>query len=556
MIIYFANRVMNILGQASTKLPEGFVILEDSKVEDVDTGVATFECRIGFDKSNRLQLEDMTESGNYILRSHENEQEFYTIIDTEIDTKNQEIYVYAEDAGLDLLNEVVGEFAATQAYNAVWYINKYTNDSGFEIGINEIPSSTKRKLSWDGEATCTERLASIAAQFGGYEISYSFDIKGMKIQHKYINIYKKRGKSLDEELRLNRDIDRIVTKKSVANLATAFYCTGGIPKGKDKAITLSGYKYDDGDFYVSGAYLRSRKANAKWSRYVWNKEPNKKSTDYGFIVKPYSYDTTSQQTLCSHAITELKKVCDMEVNYEVDINRLPEDVGIGDRVNIVDDAGELYLSARILKLETSVVEDTYKATLGEYLIKDSGISQKVEALATQFAELAANRTFYTWIAYADDATGTGISLDPTGKAYLGTAANQVVDEVSITDPTIFTWSKIKGEPGANGENGTDGEDATLLHIDSSEGTVFKNNSATTVLTATILRGANRITNATTLAAVFGSSAYLQWKFKRAGEDSYTIIPSDDSRVSNGGFTLTVSMDDVETSITYSAELIT
>ena len=553
MILYFANRVMSILGQASTKLPEGFVIIEDSKVEDVDTGVATFECKIGFNKANRLQLEDMTESGNYILRSHDNEQEFYTIIDTEIDTKNQEVYVYAEDAGLDLLNEVVSEFAAPQAYTAEWYINKYTNDSGFEIGINEIPSTTTRKLSWDGEATCTERLASVATQFGGYEISYSFDIKGMEIQHKYINIYKKRGKSLEEELRLNRDIDRIITKKSVANLATAFYCTGGIPKGKDKPITLSGYKYDDGDFYVSGNYLRSRNANAKWSRYVWNKEPNKKSTDYGFIVKPYSYETTSQQTLCSHAITELKKVCDMEVNYEVDINTLPDNVKIGDRVNIVDDAGELYLSARILKLETSVVEDSYKATLGEYLIKDSGISQRVEDLATQFAELAANRTFYTWIAYADDETGTGISLDPTGKAYLGTAVNQVVDEVSITDPTIFTWSKIKGDPGTSGENG---EDATLLHIDSSEGTVFKDKSATTVLTATIFRGANRITNAATLAAVFGSEAYLQWRFKKAGESSYSIISSDDSRLSNEGFTLTVSMADVDTSITYSAELIT
>ena len=226
---------------------------------------------------------------------------------------------------------------------------------------------------------------------------------------------------------------------------------------------------------------------------------------------------------------------------------------IGDRVNIVDDAGELYLSARILKLETSVVEDSYKATLGEYLIKDSGISQRVEDLATQFAELAANRTFYTWIAYADDETGTGISLDPTGKAYLGTAVNQAVDEVSITDPTIFTWSKIKGDPGTSGENG---EDATLLHIDSSEGTVFKDKSATTVLTATIFRGANRITNAATLAAVFGNEAYLQWRFKKAGESSYSIISSDDSRLSNGGFTLTVSMADVDTSITYSAELIT
>ena len=456
MILYFTNREMQILGQASGTLPDGFVILDDLKSEDVDTGVSTFECKIGFDKENRLTLEAMTNSGNYLLRSHDNENEFYTIIDTEVDTKNQEVYIYAEDAGLDLLNEVVGAYEAAESHTAEWYINKYTNDSGFEIGINEIPATSTRKLSWDGEATVTERLASIATQFGGYEISFSFDIKGMEVSNKYINIYKERGKELEEPLMLNRDIDRIITKKSVANLATAFLCTGGIPKGKDKPITLEGYEYDDGDFYVSGKYVKSREAVNKWSRYVWNKEPNQQTGYAGHIVRRYTYDTTSQKTLCSHAITELKKICDMEVNYEVDINRLPDTVRIGDRVNIVDDAGELYLSARILQLDTSIVNGSYKATLGEYLIKDSGISQRVEDLAAQFAELAANRTFYTWIAYADDETGAGISLDPAGKEYMGTAANQTSEEVDISDPSIFKWSKIKGEQGPQGETGEAG----------------------------------------------------------------------------------------------------
>lgn len=456
MILYFANREMQILGQASTTLPNSFVILDDLKSEDVDTGVATFECKIGFDKESRLKLEEMTNAGNYLLRSDGDENEFYTIIDSEIDTKNQEVYIYAEDAGLDLLNEVVGAFEATESHTAEWYINKYTNDSGFEIGINEIPSTSTRKLSWDGEATATERLASIATQFGGYEISFSFAINGMEVSNKYINIYKERGKSIEEPLMLNRDIDRIITKKSVANLATAFLCTGGIPKGKDKPITLEGYEYDDGDFYVSGKYVKSREAVNKWSRYVWNKEPNQQTGYAGHIVRRYTYDTTSQKTLCSHAITELKKICDMEVNYEVDINRLPDTVRIGDRVNIVDDAGELYLSARILKFDKSAVNKSYKATLGEYLIKDSGISQKVEDLAAQFAELAANRTFYTWIAYADDETGAGISLDPAGKEYMGTAANQASEEVDISDPSIFKWSKIKGEQGPQGETGEAG----------------------------------------------------------------------------------------------------
>ena len=113
----------------------------------------------------------------------------------------------------------------------------------------------------------------------------------------------------------------------------------------------------------------------------------------------------------------------------------------------MDDNGELYLSARILKLEISIAKDSQKATLGEYLIKSSGISDKVQALASQFAELAKNRVYYTWIVYADDENGNGISLDPDGKAYVGIAANRKTMEPDLTDPIVYKWSKVEGDPG-------------------------------------------------------------------------------------------------------------
>lgn len=390
MILYFADRQMRVLGLASTTLKKGYVISEDLKTEEIETGVATFSCHIGFTDETRAKLEEMTDAGNYLLRSHDGENEFYTIIDTEIDTKNKEIYIYAEDAGLDLINEIAGEFEATESHNAEWYINKYIIDSGFEIGINEIPTDTVGKLKWEGEETVTARLASIATQFGGYEISFSFDIKGLEITNKYVHFHKERGQDNGVQLRLNKEIDRIITSKTVANLATAFVCEGGVPDNGDTPMTFSSKNYtwedDDGDFYIDGDKLKSRKAVEKWSRYVWNKEPNQLAGYEGHIVRPYSYDTDDPDTLRVHAVTELKKVCDMEINYEIDINRLPEGVRIGDRVNIIDDAGEMYISTRVLKLESSVVNQKYDATLGEHLIKTSGISQKVAALAEEFAK--------------------------------------------------------------------------------------------------------------------------------------------------------------------------
>lgn len=444
MIIYFADRHMKVLGQASTGLPSGFSIRKDEKIEETDTGVASFSCYIAFEDKDRLAVEAMTDAGNYLLRKNDDENEFYTIIDSEVDPESHEVYIYAEDAGLDLLNEIADPYEATEAHPIAWYVEKWTEDSGFEIGINEIPNLT-RKLKWDGESTITERLASVATQFDNAEISYSFDIDGLIITNKYINIHKKRGKDIGDELRINNHLNNIIVKKSVANLATALRVTGGTPDGQEDPITLKGYSYDDGDFYVdSNGILKSRKAVERWSRYCWEK----KIPGYeGHIEKTYSYDTTNKQTLCAHAVTELKSICEMEVNYEANIAILPDTVKIGDRVNIVDDNGELYVSARLLQLKTSIVEGTRKATFGEYLIKDSGISDKVEALAAQFAEIAKSRFFYTWIAYADDNVGTGIALDPTGKAYMGISANRTSETPDISDPSLYKWSKVQGEKG-------------------------------------------------------------------------------------------------------------
>ena len=66
------------------------------------------------------------------------------------------------------------------------------------------------------------------------------------------------------------------------------------------------------------------------------------------------------------------------------------------------------------------------------------------------------KTYYTWIRYADDAQGNGISNDPTGKAYIGLAYNKET-AVESDDPSDYKWSDIKGEPGVPGAVGADGK---------------------------------------------------------------------------------------------------
>ena len=64
------------------------------------------------------------------------------------------------------------------------------------------------------------------------------------------------------------------------------------------------------------------------------------------------------------------------------------------------------------------------------------------------------KVLYTWIRYADDAQGNGISDNPVGKKFLGLAHNKETS-VESNDPKDYQWSDIKGEDGIGlpGEDG-------------------------------------------------------------------------------------------------------
>lgn len=448
MIIYFADRNLNITGLASTSLPSGFRISEDQLTEDVDTGVNTFEFKVSYTDGSRQELERAVTVGTYILKGGGNafDEEvntydaLYQIVETSFDTLSYELSVYAEDAGLDLLNTVVG--AATFTSQTLSQMLTATLPAGWSANLIGTPTGTQT-TTYDGESSCTERVDSIAGLFG-CEVYYSFVIERFEITKKVVNVTPKRGdQDAKIQLRLNEDINRIVTKSSIANLATAFTVTGGTPDGSDTPINLVGYSYtytdpDTGDVYkvdtVTGQ-MRNESAMARWASVL--------DTD-GLLLRQYTFDTDSQATLAGQARAELQKQSKVAVEYEVDFVTL-RGAKIGDRVNIIDEQGELFLEARLLQIHTSVTAMTQTATIGEYKIKSSGIADMIKAYASEFAA-----------------------------------------------------------------NVRDGLDGVVLSIVSSGGNVFHNTPISTTLTATVFYGTVVIENQTALENYFGAGAAIKW----------------------------------------------
>ena len=163
-------------------------------------------------------------------------------------------------------------------------------------------------------------------------------------------------------------------------------------------------------------------------------------------------------------------------------------------------------------------------------------------------------------------TTRGIYMDNDGQFVFGDASQYVkfyrVSEgkykLAIAVEDLFIGSKSVAESIEDVSKAIDNvrdEITTLLRIESSRGTVFKNDQVSTILSVVLYHGKQRITDASTMREVFGSGAYLQWKWQRLDDASFGVISSTDTRFGDDGFTFTLSPEDVDTKVTFMCELI-
>ena len=212
------------------------------------------------------------------------------------------------------------------------------------------------------------------------------------------------------------------------------------------------------------------------------------------------------------------------------------------------------ITAKTITAEKVKVDDlvAFDATIGGFNITNSSIYSGAKESVTN--------------------TTRGIYLDKNGQISFGDADNYI-RYYKASDGTYkleISADSISIKSGGSGESTSldaaiediksdvdslRNEITTLLRIESSRGTVFKNDQVATVLSVVIYHGTKRITDSASMKSTFGSSAYLQWKWQRLDDSSFGIISSSDSRFGDNGFTFTLSPEDVDTKITFMCELI-
>ncbi|EKQ14648.1 phage tail assembly [Lacticaseibacillus casei A2-362] len=470
---YFTDRAWHLLGIATAGGGGKIHIVDDTDDQLISAGARTYSGTIRFTPELSSKVQAMAARGNYILYMDErNKAVFMTIMESSHDPLAGEETFTAEDAGIDLINETVGPYKAPQAMGIADYIKLFTNDSGFEIGLNEIPN-LKRTLEWTDESDTTlNRILSVATQFDNAELGFSFDVSGTTVVRRVINIHKRIGADRNITLYVDKDINKIVTSGSIYDLYTAVTPTGGTPESKDgettdqQPITLEGYQWTDPD----GRYVLTKEgvlldpvANQTWSRLL--AKGGSPSVNAAYINRVVTYTATSQATLLQSALSDLKAHNHEAVNYETDIAVLPQNINIGDTIHLADEDEHLYLSARLLELKSSYSMDTHTATLGDYLIEHDQVAAQYRQLAEQIKNLPKTVQYYPWIRYADDDKGTNMSAFPTDKKYMAFRYSNK-SSVPSDNPADYAgkWALIKGADGADGVPGAKGADGRTSYF--------------------------------------------------------------------------------------------
>jgi len=107
--------------------------------------------------------------------------------------------------------------------------------------------------------------------------------------------------------------------------------------------------------------------------------------------------------------------------------------------------GKTYIGLAYNKL--TAVESTDYADYEWFLFKgDTGVQGPPGADGQQY---------WTWIKYADDASGNGMSDSPVGKEYIGIAYNKT-SQTESSNPADYSWALFKGDQGVQGPPGDDG----------------------------------------------------------------------------------------------------
>ena len=423
-MITITNRRYETLCQLSFELAGGLIAYDDWFEQDLETGVGTFEFTV--DKDGNPELEKII-NGCYVFVMDGTQTRGFEIVS--IDQDNDSKTFYCEDGGLDLLGERVGPLDSTSRTLKEHFATA-SLDSGWEIGVNDVPDSSKRSIKVESFETAVKRMRRIAKAFD-VELSFSYEFVHGKVHRKLVNFHKRIGEDKKIRLEYGINVSKIRKKESIEHLATALRGIGA------DDLTLAGFEFTDpnGRYILdSTGLLFDTLENERWKRV--------NATQGGYIVDVYNSKAKTKETLFNETFLQLKKRAYPEATYEVDITLLPEVAYIGDSASIVDNDYQpaIQIEARIAKLKKQLSQPNIgKVTITNVVENPDTISERVQRLSTLVKERLFDFTEVPFVMSIQSTDG-GVFQNSNISTKLIASVSKM--DIPMTNRFTYRWKRV------------------------------------------------------------------------------------------------------------------
>ena len=411
----------------------------DTWRRQLETGSSTFEFTVfkrtvQSDTSSKQAYKSLNDKA---FVSFKYKRKTYVFNIMKITEDEQTIKCYCENLNLELLNEYVNPYKATEALTFKQYCDNMglLNFSLLSIGINEI-ADRKLTLEWTGQDTKLARLLSLANKFNA-EIEFNTELNPNSTLKSFkVNVYQENGEEHQGVGRVRTDI-RLEYKKNLKSIKRTVDKTSIFnavrPVGKNSEgneVTIGGMIDPIKERNAKGIlefYQEGETLFAPISQQMYPSVFAPENSDDQWIRKDMTVESDNQKVIRAAGLKALKKAAYPAVTYEIDGFL---DVEIGDTIQIYDNGFSPALNIRARVSEQTI----------------------------SFTNPQSNKTTFANFQELENRLSTNLQA----------RLEQLIDEAR----------------------------AYTIRFTASNGTTFKNNTGTSVITPTLLKGAKEVSNVT------------------------------------------------------------
>ena len=409
----------------------------DNWRRQLETGSSTFEFtvfkrKVQSDTSSKQAYKSLNDKA-FVSFKYKRKPYVFNVM--KITEDEQTIKCYCENLNLELLNEYVNPYKASEALTFKQYCDNMglLNFSLLSIGINEI-ADRKLTLEWTGQDTKLARLLSLANKFNA-EIEFDTQLNPNSTLKSFkVNVYHENDEDHQGVGRVRTDI-RLEYKKNLKSIKRTVDKTSIFnavrPVGKNSEgneVTIGGMIDPIKERNAKGIlefYQEGETLFAPISQQMYPSVFAPENSDDQWIRKDMTVESDNQSVIRAAGLKALKNAAYPAVSYEIDGFL---DVEIGDTVQIYDSGFSPALNIRARVSEQTI----------------------------SFTNPQRNKTTFANFQELENRLSTNLQA----------RLEQLIDEAR----------------------------AYTIRFTASNGTTFKNNTGTSVITPTLLKGAKEVSN--------------------------------------------------------------